>query len=251
MTVKTFLRRFWWTLLLIPLAAVGAFVWWASDTAPVMPEALAAMQSGNGVVVEDGEYLVFSPQDKAAGQGVIIYPGGKVDPRAYAPTARAMAEQGYLVVIPPMPLNLAVLAPGRAAQVIAAYPETKGWVIGGHSLGGAMAANFIRKNPGATQGLFLWAAFPAEGDDVSTQPIQAVSIYGSEDGLATQDEVLGAAPLLPADTAFVEIVGGNHAQFGWYGDQPGDRPATISREEQQRQVLDAMRSFLQSVEWPQ
>ena len=77
---------------------------------------------------------------------MIFYPGGRVDPRSYAPAARAIAAQGYLAVITPMPLNLAVFTPGRAAQVIAAYPEIHTWAIGGHSLGGAMAANFSHKS---------------------------------------------------------------------------------------------------------
>jgi len=40
-----------------------------------------------------------------------------------------------------------------------------------------------------------------------------------------------------ATTQWVAIDGGDHAQFGWYGPQDGDQPATISREAQQAQVL--------------
>ena len=159
---------------------------------------------------------------------------------SYAPIARALAEEGYLTFIVPMPLNLAVFDPGAAAEVIAAYPEITTWVVGGHSLGGAMAANFARKNPGLLDGLFLWAAYPAESDDLSGQDLQVVSIYGTLDGLMTSVEVEASRALLPVNTIWAPIEGGNHAQFGWYGDQPGDNPATISREEQQAKTIQAM-----------
>jgi len=43
------------------------------------------------------------------------------------------------------------------------------------------------------------------------------------------------------------IVGGNHAQFGWYGPQPGDNPAEISREAQQQQVVESTIEMLKSL----
>ena len=43
-----------------------------------------------------------------------------------------------------------------------------------------------------------------------------------------RQEVLGAAPLLPPGTRFIPIEGGNHAQFGWYGDQNGDNPVSYT-----------------------
>jgi pimeloyl-ACP methyl ester carboxylesterase len=154
--------------------------------------------------------------------------------------ARALAEQGHLIIITPMPLNLAVFNPDAAAEVIAANPEIDFWLVGGHSLGGAMAANFARRNPGLVVGLFLWAAYPSSNDDLSGLDLNVVSIYGTLDGLATGDKIDASRPLLPADTTWAAIEGGNHAQFGWYGDQPGDNPATISREEQQKQILEWM-----------
>jgi hypothetical protein len=45
----------------------------------------------------------------------------------------------------------------------------------------------------------------------------------------------------------VPIEGGNHAQFGWYGTQAGDGQATISREAQQAQIVDATTALLASV----
>jgi pimeloyl-ACP methyl ester carboxylesterase len=140
-----------------------------------------------------------------------------------------------------------VLGADRALEVMAAYPEIQHWVIGGHSLGGAMAARFAYQNPGAVQGLALWAAYPASSDDLSGQDVQVASISGSRDGLGTNEGVESTRGLLPASTQFTVIEGGNHAQFGWYGEQGGDNPAEISRSEQQAQVINATLALLESL----
>jgi pimeloyl-ACP methyl ester carboxylesterase len=147
-----------------------------------------------------------------------------------------------------MPLNLAVLAPDRAAEVMAAFPGIESWALGGHSLGGAMAANFAHSNPGAVRGLLLWAAYPGASDDLSGYQLAASSIYGTRDGLATPDKIDASRPLLPPDTQWTAVDGGNHAQFGWYGPQPGDGEATISREEQQAQIVAATLQLLRQLD---
>ncbi len=199
------------------------------------------------LTITSGEWLVFEPLASQPDTGFIIYPGGRVDPRAYAPTARQVAEHGYLVVIVRMPLNLAVFDPGAAEKVIAAYPAIQHWAVGGHSLGGAMAANFTSQHPGRVQGLVLWAAYPASSDDLSTSGLRVVSIFGSLDGLATSEKIDASRLLLPVDTTWVSIAGGNHAQFGWYGNQAGDNAAVISRGDQQTQVLAATLGLLESL----
>lgn len=223
--------------LLLLLAVVAGFVLWANGAAQPMPEALAALQSDAQVTVTVGDWLVFAPADAQPTTGLVLYPGGRVDYRAYAPAAHQIAAQGYLVVIVRMPLNLAVFNPQAAGEVIAAYPAIQHWAVGGHSLGGAMAANFARRNLERIQGLVLWAAYPASGDDLSTSGLAVVSIYGSEDGLATGDKIDASRSLLPPDTRWMLIPGGNHAQFGWYGEQAGDNPARISRPAQQELVI--------------
>ena len=238
------LKRWWWLLLLLPILGLAAIVIWAGTGPGPMPEALAALESDAGVLVETAPWLVFRPANQDPSIGLILYPGGRVDPRAYAPTARALAEEGYLVVIVPMPLNLAVLAPGRAAEVMAAFPGIESWAVGGHSLGGAMAANYAHSNPEAARGLVLWAAYPAASDDLSGYQLAASSIYGTRDGLATPDKIDASRPLLPPDTQWTAVEGGNHAQFGWYGPQSGDDEATISREEQQAKIVAATLQLL-------
>jgi hypothetical protein len=242
-----------WTKILLAVAvvlllAVAAFVVWAMTPLGPMPEALAALESDAAVQVTTDPWYTFVPTGERSSTGLIIYPGGRVDPRSYAPTARAIAEQGYPVVIVPMPLNLAVFGPGKAADVIAAMPEVERWAIAGHSLGGSMAANFIRNNPDAVEGLVLWASYPAGSDDLSGfTGLAATSIYGTADGVASPEEVLAGAALLPPDTVWVPIEGGNHAQFGWYGPQSDQDIATISREEQQAQIITATVETLERV----
>ena len=245
------IKRCWWFLLLIPLLAVGGFVIWAESTSDPMPEAIAAIESPaqtDGVVVQTDAWLVFHPVEEQAVSGLILYPGGRVDPLAYAPAARAVAAEGHLVVIVPMPLNLAFLAPDRANDVKQAFPAVARWAVGGHSLGGAMAARFVHRHPSAVQGLVLWAAYPAKSDDLSQRDLAVVSIYATRDGLATPEEVEASRSLLPPDARWVTIDGGNHAQFGWYGPQDGDNSATISREAQQQQMVHATVGLLQRLE---
>ncbi len=231
-------KRILLTLLIILLLAVVAFVVWANTPAAPMPQAETALQSDTNVsVTTQTGWIVFQPQSTAASTGFVFYPGGRVDPRAYAPYMHAIAGQGYLAVIVPMPLNLAIFGINRASDVIAAFPTIHHWAIGGHSLGGSMAARFVQSNPSAVEGLVFWASYP--DIDLSDFDIQVVSIYGTLDGLAKAPVVTGAASLLPPDSTFVTIEGGNHGQFGWYGPQPGDNEATISRGSQQQQTIQA------------
>ncbi len=248
--MTTLVRRFWWAPLLIVLLAAGGFVAWALFVPAPMPEAIDALKSDAWVSVESGPWIVFTPAGHDPDTGFIFYPGGRVDARAYAPVARAIAAGGNRVVIAPMPLNLAVFAPDSARAVIAAYPQVKHWAVGGHSLGGAMAAAFAQQNPGAVQGLVLWAAYPAENNSLAASPLRVVSVYGTRDGLATPAKIEASRRLLPADTRFVAIEGGNHAQFGWYGPQDGDNAATISREAQKAQIVAATRQLLEALGKP-
>jgi dienelactone hydrolase len=242
------LKRGWWLLPLLLVVASAVFLIWASTGPAPMPEALAALESDARVEVQTEPWLIFEPGEQDPTTGLILYPGGRVDARAYAPTARDIAREGYLVVIVPMPLDLAFFAPDRALEVIAAFPNVETWAVGGHSLGGAMAARLAYQNPAAVQGLVLWAAYPAASDDLSQRPLGVASIYGTRDGLATGEEIAASRSLLPADTQWVAIEGGNHAQFGWYGPQPGDNEATVSRAEQQEQVLEATLLLLRHLE---
>jgi poly(3-hydroxybutyrate) depolymerase len=242
------MRKNWRWLLLALMAfvvvlSVGVVV--ATRPAEPMPQALAALQSDTQVEAATRQWIVFTPRAREPSAGFIFYPGGLVDALAYAPMARDIAAQGYLVVIVPMPLNLAFFDANRAKEVIANYPAIKRWVIGGHSLGGVAAAMFVKNHPQAVQGLAFWASYPAEA--LTDAPVRVLSIYGTQDGLSTPAKINNSRALLPANAQFVAIQGGNHAQFGWYGTQSGDGSATISREEQQRQIVSTMVAWLKQI----
>ena len=203
-----------------------------------MPEALAAMESTETVAVADDRPITFTPSN-ATSSGIIIYPGAFVEPRSYAPAAHALADDGAFVAIVPMPLSLAILGSNRADGVIEDHPEITDWVIAGHSLGGVMAARYASNHPEAIEGLALWASYPEDGVDLSSWDGATTSVFGILDGLTSVDDIEDSRVRLPSSTAFVAIEGGNHAYFGWYGDQRGDNPATITREDQQHIIIDA------------
>jgi hypothetical protein len=238
------IRRWVIALLFLLLLSAAAFVVWGSTPLGPMPEALSALQSDAGVNVKDSGWLVFTPVGQTPQTGLIFYPGGRVDYRSYAPEAHALAEKGFLVVIVPMPLNLAVLGTEKASEVMTAFPDIKNWAIGGHSLGGAMAAHYIYQHPDRVKGLVFWAAYPAQSDSLANLKIVVTSIYATQDGLATGEKISASRPLLPEQTRWVVIQGGNHEQFGWYGHQNGDHAAQIDRTEQQRQTVEATAALL-------
>ena len=234
-------------LVVILLLAVGGFVVWAANPLGPGEMALDALESDSWVTVEQGDWIVFQPADAKPVTGFIFYPGGRVDYRSYAPALREIAAQGYLVVLVPAPLNLMVFNPDAAQGVLAQFPQIENWAIGGHSLGGAMAANYVYTNPAASDGLVLWASYPASNNNLRDSGIPVISMYGTLD-MAGMEKFDQSEALLPVDTTWVVIEGGNHAQFGDYGFQSGDNVATISAADQQAQVVDATLAFLAGLE---
>lgn len=244
---KKWLKRIAIGLLSLLLLGSIAFIAWGLDPLEAMPIALNALESDNKVLVIPKTRMVFTPQTLTDKTGVIIYPGGHVDPRAYAPLAKAIAKEGYLVILPRMPLNLAIFGINKAQEIMQANPQIEIWVIGGHSLGGAMAAEYVAKNPNEMAGLFLWASYSAENTDLSQlENLNVLSIYGTEDG--SVEALRQSRERLPDTVTWVEMEGANHAQFGWYGLQPGDGVAAISREMQQAIILEETLQFLASID---
>ena len=221
---------------------------WANFARPPVAEALPALQSNADVHVIDDRWVIFTPATSSPRTGLILYPGARIDPRAYAPLAQKIAEKGYLVVLLPVRFALANYQPNAAAPVIAAYPEIDNWAVGGHSLGGVVAAEFTNTHIEDVDGLVLWAAYPAEDQDLSNQSLDVISIHASLDGLVTVQEVTANKHLLPASTDYVLIEGGNHAQYAWYGNQRNDFTPTIDAATQQASIINATLSFLQELE---
>ena len=99
------------------------------------------MSDSSVTVTEDATRIVLAPTGTEPSTGVFFQPGAKVDARAYAAVLRPLAEDGRLVVIAKQPLSLAFLATGAFASTRPAYPAITRWVVGGHSLGGVVAAS--------------------------------------------------------------------------------------------------------------
>ncbi len=238
-------------LLVLVLLGAGGFVVWSNQAAPPMPEALEAMHSDSTVQFSNQNgWLVFQPVSQGdftrpQTTGLIIYPGGKIDYRAYAPLARAIAAKEYLVVIPPMPLNQAIFDANAAAEIIRAFPEIQHWAMAGHSLGGVAASSYAAAHPDQIQGVVFMASYPQ--GSLTNYSGKVLSIFATNDGLASPDKIEKSKINLPPAAQFIPIWGGNHSQFGYYGMQSGDNPATIARAEQQAQLVTAVAQFLRGL----
>jgi len=230
-------------LIVVVLTGIG-FVVWAETPLGAAPEALAALESDSQVTVTIEDYITFRPVNVEPTTGFVFYPGGHVDYRSYAAPLHELAAQGFLVILVPVRLNLAFFEVNAAQAPIDAYPEIEHWVVGGHSLGGVASALFAEENP-EIDGLLLWASYPAD-DSFKNSDIKVVSIYGTND-MEGMEKFEATKKLLPQETKFIVIDGGNHAKFGDYGSQPGDNPATISRSEQQKQAVGASADLLRGL----
>ena len=242
--IRTRLRRLIIGILIIFLIGTVGLVCWATLSAQEATERAVMVMQNKGVQQEDGQ-LIFRPSSPTD-RGLIYYPGGLVDPEAYAVTAQGIADAGYLVVIPKMLLNLAFTGINRADGIRADFPEIESWVIGGHSLGGAMAAEYAKNNVDHLDGLIMYASYPANYAGFIDFPIPILTIIGSRDPGAPQQEAFYETI---ADSAgrFV-IEGGNHRQYADYSFQRDDGIATISAAEQQDQIIAATVQFLDSLE---
>lgn len=228
-------------------AFLGLVVWSASGPDPESIVA-ASLSDGSDVLVSTEPWLTFTPVG-GSDVGLILYPGARVPPEAYAPLARRIARRGYVVVVPGMPLGLAILGTGVAEDIMDARQEVDRWVIGGHSLGGAMAVTFIDRHPGVMSGLLLWAAYPAATTDIGDEDIFVTAIAGTADGLVSFREVSDARARLPVSYEIVPVEGGNHSGFGAYGEENGDGEPTMDREDQWDLIVEASVRLLERVRY--
>lgn len=225
------------TLALAVLGILFCACGWLADGYDAQEDALFAMERGETT----GRVTAFVPETAKA--ALIFYPGGLVDHAAYAPLMEELRERGVLCLLLRMPLDLAVLDADAAEGLTEAYPEISSWLIGGHSLGGAMAADYAAKHPDRFDGLVLLGAYSQA--DLSGTDLAVLSVYGSEDGVLNRSKYEQYLGNYPEGFEEILIAGGNHAQFGSYGMQKGDGTAKISAQEQRRLTADAMMHLLE------
>ena len=232
------------------------FLLWMANSFRAQGFDRSTLESDAKVTVEETNRLFsFRPNLTQQPTGFIFFPGGLVQPEAYAPLARAIAEEGYAVFIVKLPFGSAPLASheaevmDQALEIMQAETTVQNWVVGGHSRGAAIASRFALLYGDSFDGLILiGTSHPKEAAfDLSATTLSVTKIYASNDGLASLEEVEANALYLPADTNWVLIEGGNHAQFGYYGNQLGDDQATLSREQQQALTLAAILDVLKSM----
>lgn len=222
------------------LAICAAFFIYVSIYYEADEEAIDAFAPmGSALISEDEDgNLLFSPSEGEASCGFIFYPGGKVEHRAYAPLMAALAERGIFSVLIDMPFNLAVFDISAAEGIAERYPEIEDWYIGGHSLGGSMAASYLEDGTGEFSGLVLLGSYSTA--DLSKSGLRVLSVFGSEDGIMDREKYEECKNNLPSDYVEIIIEGGCHAYFGMYGEQDGDGQAKITPEEQINMTADGI-----------
>lgn len=189
-------------------------------------------------ITQHDEYISYQVKDSEV--AIIFYPGGLVDYRSYCPLARLLATQGISVFIMKMPLDLAVLQPEAADLILENSAYSYDWYLAGHSLGGAMACQYLEKHQ-ELKGLILLASY--SNVDLSEQNIEVLSIYGSKDQVLNQKKYQQYKHYLPNVTEKV-IEGGNHCNFGSYGMQKGDGIADISCQQQLQITVETITEFV-------
>ena len=223
------------------LAVVVGCGLYLRDYYPAGEAALTALEPDAEVtVLADGNTTAFVPKNGAE-VGFVFYPGGKVEHTAYAPLLRQLAEKGVLCVLVEMPFRLAVLDQNAAKEIPGQYPEVTEWYIGGHSLGGSMAAACAAEHTELFDGLVLLAAYSTE--DLRETGLRVLSAYGSEDGVLDLENYEEYRRNLPESVSETVIDGGNHACFGSYGPQDGDGTPRITAEQQMKETAELLVDF--------
>ena len=226
-------RRIWTIFLVLLAVLLSAFLLYTGTYYHADSTALAALESDETVSVVQTDYGWFF-DGPSEDEVLVFYPGAKVDERAYSPLLRCLAEQGMDACLVKMPFRIALFSADKAEDV----PETNRYqnrYIGGHSLGGVVAAIHASGHCEGWNGVILLAAYPTKTLD---DALLLLSIYGSEDGVLNMEKLSDSRQYTP--TRYIEhvIEGGNHAYFGNYGEQKGDGTALIPAGEQQELTVE-------------
>ncbi|MEO8201341.1 MAG: alpha/beta fold hydrolase [Gemmatimonadota bacterium] len=219
-------------------------------------EAREAVLSNSLVSVshQDGVWTFTPVQVHVKTTGFMFLPGALVDPRAYAPLARSMAEKGYRVALIELPRRGAFGGADspemnrRISTVFNSVGLPRRWVVGGHSRGAVVASRVASQNQDVAGLVIIGSSHPRDYD-LSSLRVPVTKVVGTRDGLASPAEVRENAPKLPPQTRWVWIEGGNHSQFGWYGFQPMDRVARIDASDQRAIMIQEVAELLDRVTW--
>src|SRR5712692_7155601 len=236
------------------LAALIVFAGWSFVAYRATPDARAALRGDDRITVERGEgYWLFQPKTPAGAVGLVFFPGAFVEPAAYAPLARDVAQRGYPVLLIELPWRGAFGAADwpdvlvRAHDAMRRAAAVRRWIVAGHSSGGGVASRLVFSDPSNIAGLVLIGSTHPRDFSLAHIPLPVTRVYGTRDTVADVDKLQQTRDNLPPSTRMVPIDGGNHSQFGYYGFQPGDSRATITRDTQQRLTRQALTDALDAV----
>jgi pimeloyl-ACP methyl ester carboxylesterase len=229
------------------VVGIASFLSWASLPMPAEPGPLASARADPAITLtESADGVVLAPKHPN-GTGIVYLAGARVDPAAYADKLSGIVDAGVTVVIARPILNFAIFEfrPLSTFEGLAANSGVTRWYVGGHSLGGVRACQYAAdaeahpSTRGTIAGVIFFGSYCAV--DLSHTDLPVLTLSATRDGLSTPAD---AAPLLPTDAQLVKLPGADHAQFGNYGAQSGDNPATASDAQTKREITDAVLAFL-------
>lgn len=249
--VKKPVRKIVWfvlaALLLVVLTGVAFSLFTGRTAVRTLAEYREAFPEAVITVAKDGSVeLGPGAGIEPKKTGIVFYAGAQIEPEAYIPLMARLAENGYFIAVPKLPLRMASLKPNAALAAIQAHPEIENWYAAGHSMGGLTASGFSAEHTDAVKGVILLAAYSIR--DMSAFPLPVLSVYGDRDTVLNRKNYEKFLTLRPAGLEEHILPGGNHAQFGDYGLQPRDGEASISSDEQQTLTAGYMLAWLETQE---
>ncbi len=221
-------------LLGILFALFGAFAIYLSMYYPANSQAKQALYSDLTVSVSEEKWGLFfdGPGSETA---LIFYPGAKVEHVAYAPLMKQLADNGMDCFLVRVPERIAFFDRDTERKIRDEFQYDE-WYLGGHSLGGVVAASYASKYIEELDGVIFFASYPTK--ELKKENFKVLSVCASKDGVINREKLEQSKSLMPEDAKFLEIEGGNHAGFGEYGEQKGDESADILPKEQRQQCVD-------------
>lgn len=239
LTKKKLLIAFLTLTILIILSLSIFFIWTQNTYERISADQIEIEE----VKILEDDWHMYTAEN--AEKGIILYPGAKVEPEAYAYLAQELSKQNITIAIPSVRLNLPIFDISKANEIIENDQHIE-WYIAGHSMGGAAAAMYADQNLDKINGLILLGAYAASNETLNESDLPVLSISGSEDGLSTPEKIKENSSNLPSATNFIEIPGGNHAYFGVYGSQSGDNESELTVKEQQDVIIDTILNWFEN-----
>ncbi|MDV2683710.1 alpha/beta hydrolase [Alkalihalophilus lindianensis] len=240
------LRKHWWKWLIGIMILLASILYSYLQPYQASNEANEKRISTEQVLIEDTpNWISFSPTNSIIAT-IIFYPGGLVEPESYSPLTHSLAEENIRSYIVKMPVNLAVLGGNRASKLVNEIGSEPVF-IGGHSLGGVMASRFAAENEDIVDGVFFLASYPDKKGSLDTSSLPSLSITASNDEVLNQEAYMNAKSFWGDNHTEIMIEGGNHAQFGSYGEQGGDGMATISTDDQMTEVHTILLQWIDEI----